>query len=120
MKLNHLNLPVSDIAANRDFFTRYFGMTITMEVGKNFLAMLEDEGDMVLNLSRFGKEPSEIQYHPDFHVGFLMASNGEVDEAHARLAIGDVPCDAPQQLPGRYAFYVTAPGGFVVEVAHLK
>ncbi len=48
MKLNHINLPVTDVAANRDFFMKYFGMVTTMEVGKNFLAMLVDESGMVL------------------------------------------------------------------------
>jgi catechol 2,3-dioxygenase-like lactoylglutathione lyase family enzyme len=48
MKLNHINLPVVDVAASRDFFARYFGMKTTMELGRGAVALMRDEGDMVL------------------------------------------------------------------------
>lgn len=119
MNMNHINLPVPDVAATRDFFSKYFGMKTVLELGKNSLAILRDEGGMVLNLSHFDKK-SEIHYHKDFHVGFFLDTREEVDAVHARMAADGVVADPPRKLPGRYAFYIDAPGGFVTEVASFE
>ena len=96
MKLNHINLPVHDVNATRDFLTKYFGMVTMMDLGENFLAMLTDEGGMVLNLSHFDKAGSdEIVYHRDFHVGFFVDSNEEVDRVHARFVADGVSVERP-------------------------
>jgi catechol 2,3-dioxygenase-like lactoylglutathione lyase family enzyme len=121
MKLNHINLPVSDVAANRDFFANHFGMVTVMELGKNFLAMLVDESGMVLNLSHFDKDKATaIDYHKDLHVGFFVDTVEEVDSVHARIVANGLDAPAPKKREGRYAFYVKAPGGFDVEVACLE
>jgi len=120
MKLNHTNLPVRDVPAARDFLTKYFGMVAVFEVGKNFLAALQDDGGFILNLSHFDKaDTAEVQYHKDFHVGFFVESPAEVDRVYARLAADAVAADPPKPREGRYGFYVTAPGGFVVEVSYM-
>jgi lactoylglutathione lyase len=120
MNLNHINLPVADVAANRDFFTKYFGMVTTMEVGKNFLAMLVDESGMVLNLSHFDRDKSAaIVHHRDLHVGFFVKTVEEVDRVYARIVADGLAVHAPEKKEGRYTFYVKAPGGFDVEVACL-
>lgn len=120
MKLNHINLPVHDVAAARDFMTKYFGFVTVMEVGKNFLVVQQDDGGLVLNLSHFDKSNSaEVQYHRDFHVGFFVDSPEDVDGVHARLAADAVAVEAPKPREGRYGSYVTAPGGFVVEVSYM-
>jgi lactoylglutathione lyase len=121
MTLNHINLPVGDVAANRDFFTKYFRMVTAMEVGNNFLAMLVDNSGMVLNLSHFDKDKSAaIVHHKDLHVGFFVESVDEVDRVYARIIADGLAVLAPQKREGRYAFYVKAPGGFDVEVACLE
>jgi lactoylglutathione lyase len=120
MTLNHINLPVGDVAANRDFFTKYFGMTTVMELGKNFLATLVDASGMVFNLSHFDKDKSAaIVYHKDLHIGFFVDSDEEVDRVHTRFAADEVGAGAPERREGRYGFYVKAPGGFDVEIACL-
>ncbi len=121
MILNHINLPVADVGATRDFFVKHFGMVQTLEVGKNFLVMLQDEGGMVLNISHFDKtDNSEVQYHKDFHIGFFVETNADVDSFYTKM-IADTPVeDSPKKREGRYGFYVTAPGGIVVEVASLR
>jgi lactoylglutathione lyase len=120
MNLNHINLPVADVAANRDFFTKYFGMVARREVGKNFLAMLVDESGMVLNLSHFDKDKSAaIVHHRDLHVGFFVKTFEEVDRVYDRIVADGLAVDAPEKKEGRYTFYVKAPGGFDVEVACL-
>ena len=119
MKLNHINLPVMDIAVSRDFFTRYFGMKTVMELRGNFLAVLHDDGGMVLNLSHFDKKATEIAYHKDFHIGFFLDSTAEVDAKHAEMVADGLDAPAPHRLQGRYGFYYRSPGGFDVEVAWL-
>ncbi len=121
MKLNHINLPVKDVAATRDFLTKNFGMETVMERGKNALAMLRDEGGMVLILSHFDKDKTaEAAYHKDFHVGFFVDTPEEVDAAHARLTRNGIDVVPPKRMQGRYGFYLLAPGGFELEVAWLE
>jgi lactoylglutathione lyase len=119
MKLNHINLPTTDVPASRDFFAKYFGMETTQELGRGTMAMMRDEVGMVLNLSRFDKT-SEVHYHKDFHVGFFVDTRAEVDDVYAKMVADGLEVDAPKRMPGRFAFYVQAPGGFVVEVAKLE
>ena len=119
MTLNHINLPVVDVAASRDFLTKYFGMKTVFELPKNTLAILRDDAGLVLNLSHFGKD-SEITYHKDFHVGFFLESRAEVDAIYGRIAADGIVAEPPRKLQGRWSFYVTAPGGFLTEVAALE
>jgi lactoylglutathione lyase len=120
MKLNHINLPVHDVEAARDFMTKYFGLVTVFEVGKNFLVMQRDDTGLLLNLSHFDKsDTAEVQYHRDFHVGFFVDTLAEVDAVYAQFASDGLGVEPPKQREGRYGFYVTAPGGFVVEVSHM-
>jgi lactoylglutathione lyase len=120
MKLNHINLPVRDVAAARDFMARYFGLVTMMEVGKNFLVMQQDDTGLVLNISHFDKsDTAEVVYHRDFHVGFFVDSAEEVDRVYAQFTADSVAVEPPRQREGRYGFYVNAPGGFVVEVSQM-
>ena len=121
MKLNHINLPVRDVAATRDFFAKYFGMETLFELGKNALAIMRDEGGMILNLSHFDKDKTaEIIYHKDFHVGFFLDTPEEVDATYARLTGDGFEVAPPVRRQGRYGFYLLAPGGFELEVAILE
>ena len=49
MKLNHLNLTVTDVAATRTFLQTYFGLRDMG--GNNNMAFLPDDNDMVLSLT---------------------------------------------------------------------
>ena len=117
MILNHINLPVQDVGATRDFFATYFGMKVEFELPKNVMAMMRDDVGLVLIVSHFDKKTEEVTYHPDFHVGFLVDSNDEVDAVRARLVAGGLDVEAPKRRQGgRYGFYYPAPGGFELEV----
>ena len=122
MKLNHINLPVGDVGATKDFFAQYFGMKVEFELPKNVMAMLRDDAGLLLIVSHFRKgEAGDVPYHPDFHVGFLVDSNDEVDATRARLVAGGLDVEAPKRRQGgRYGFYYPAPGGFVLEVECLN
>ena len=122
MHLNHLNLPVADVAAARSFFTEVFGLTVTRN-GSAAMAVLDDGHGttlVLLDVARVnpahGSEPPV--YPPGFHVGFIVDSRAEVDAMYARLATaGFPPGHEPRRQHGSYGFYVTALDGILFEVA---
>ena len=46
--------------------------------------------------------------------------DASVDEIHRRLKSDGVEVGERKDMHGAWAFYVTAPGGFVVEVSHQR
>lgn len=119
MRLNHLDLPVPDVAATAAFFTEYLGFRQLDMRGKDALAILQDESGFVLVLNRApAAEP--LQFPGWFHIGFLLESDEAVHATHARLqraGLADLPA-APSVMRGALLFYFHAPGGIMVEVSH--
>jgi lactoylglutathione lyase len=117
MKLNHLNLTVTDVVQSHQFLEKYFGLRGT--AGNKNMSLLTDDNGIVLTLTsmKFGKE-SEVKYPASFHIGFIQESDERVDEINRRLREDgyDVPMASRQH--GSWTFYFTAPGGFTVEVLH--
>jgi lactoylglutathione lyase len=115
MKLNHLNLTVTDVPETRKFLETYFGLR-RMEGSKenrNFAVLLDDDG-LVLTLIGAGKA-TEVTYPATFHIGFIQESEGRVDEINQRLKDDGFDVKPPQRLHG-WTFSVVAPGGFAIEV----
>ncbi|PKR85366.1 VOC family protein [Heyndrickxia camelliae] len=110
MKLNHLNLTVTDVSASRDFLEKYFDMKCVGSRGNGFAVMFDDEG-FVLTLMK-GKN---VQYPGTFHIGFPQENEDQVDKINQRLKEDGYEVKPPQQAHA-YTFYVKAPGGFTVEV----
>lgn len=115
MKLNHINLTVSDVEEASDFLVKYFGM---QHMGGNKgMAFLTDEADgwgFVLTLMKGGKE--QTKYPGNFHIGFFIEGKEKVDELYRRLQADGFEVPAPEDTGHSYGFYVNAPGGFMVEV----
>ena len=110
MILNHLNLTVTDVSVARNFLEKYFNMECVGSRGNGFAAMLDDKG-FVLTLMK-GKN---VQYPETFHIGFPQENEKQVDLINQRLKEDGYHVEPPQHSHG-YTFYVTAPGGFTVEV----
>jgi lactoylglutathione lyase len=112
VKLNHLNLTVTDVLAARDFLERYFGL---QGMGGNAgMAFLSDDDGFVLTLMKAGKA-TEVAYPGNFHVGFFVESDETVDEVNRRLKEDGYDVAPPEQHHA-YTFYVEAPGEFTVEL----
>jgi catechol 2,3-dioxygenase-like lactoylglutathione lyase family enzyme len=114
MKLNHLNLTVSDVSRAREFLETYFGLTTLAErnyAGDGFAMMTDDNGS-ALSLM----EKKQVSYPGTFHVGFVQVSEGRVEEINRRLKDDGFEVKPPARLHGAWSFYVQAPGGFTVEV----
>lgn len=116
MKLNHLNLTVTNPIETQAFLVKYFGMT-TMGKSNENISFLSDENGIVLSLTnvKLGME-SEVKYPATFHLGFIQESREHVNEINARLKADGYDVPLPSKQHGSWTFYFTAPGGFTVEV----
>jgi catechol 2,3-dioxygenase-like lactoylglutathione lyase family enzyme len=116
MKLNHLNLTVTDVQAASDFLVKHFGMrSMGGNKGMGFLTDEEDGWGFVLTLMKATQE-TQGKYQGTFHIGFFIESKKSVDELNHSLKSDGFDVPDPEDTGHSYGFYVTAPGGFTVEV----
>lgn len=115
MKLNHLNLTVTDVRAASDFLVKYFGLRSMGEnenAGMGFLTDHDTEWGFVLTLMT----ASQVNYPKNFHIGFFVESRDVVNEVNQRLREDGFDAPEPKETNHSYGFYVDAPGGFTVEL----
>jgi catechol 2,3-dioxygenase-like lactoylglutathione lyase family enzyme len=112
MKLNHINLTVTDVPAAAQFLEKYFGLR-NAGGNKGFTAMF-DENNLVLTLMKSGRS-AEVKYPDTFHIGFGQESEEHVNEINRRLKADGFDVQPPERSHA-WTFYVQAPGGFTVEV----
>ena len=116
MKLNHINLTVTDVEAASDFLVNYFGMrSMGGNKGMGFLTDEQDGWGFVLTLMK-ATEGTQGKYPGNFHIGFFIEGKEIVDELYRRLKEDRFEVPAPENTGHSYGFYVQAPGGFMVEV----
>lgn len=113
MILNHAQLVVADVAASRDFYARWFGLTEAVHEEDGFV-ILRDPAGGLLALHEGRPERSGDE---GFHLGFQVATAGDVvafrDSTHA-VGLEEV---AFEQQAGGFAFArVRDPDGHAVEV----
>jgi lactoylglutathione lyase len=116
MKLNHINLTVTDVQEASDFLVKYFGMrSMGGNKGMGFLTDEEDGWGFVLTLMKATKG-TQGRYPGTFHIGFFIDGRKNVEEIHRRLKQDGYDVPAPEDTGHSYGFYVKAPGGFTVEI----
>ena len=115
MKLNHVNLPVVDVSQARAFFEKYFGFRCVQERGHNTLAVMVDEGGLVLTLSNFD-QTTEVKYPEVFHVGFIRETREQVNEIHQRLKDDGFDVEPPRHFHGNWTFFFRPFGNFLLEI----
>ena len=117
VKLNHLNLTVSNVPETSEFLKKYFGLQPLGAMPRSeAVGFLTDDNSMVLALFR-GKN-GEVSYPPGFHIGFIQDSEERVNEINQRLQEDGFKVPKPARLHGSWTFYFQSPGGFVIEVLH--
>lgn len=118
MQLNHLNLCVDDLAEARTFFQHCFGFQC-LQQRKDAVAVMSDGHGFTLVLSNpraFGNEM--LPYPEGFHIGFLLETSDQVDQAYRRLAATEVQLpQAPRKMRESYGFYFTALNTILFEVS---
>jgi lactoylglutathione lyase len=112
MRVNHLHLMVPDVPAASAFFEKYF--ELRKASGNAGLTVLLDDGGFVLTLMKMNSKSSRT-YPENFHVGFFVESESTVDAIRNRMIADGLEVAAPRREHA-YSFYVSAPGGFLVEV----
>lgn len=113
MKLNHLNLTVTDVRAASAFLEKYFGLRpMGGNAGMGFMTDDDDAWGFVLTLMKAGK----VEYPANFHVGFFVDSRETVEAVNRRLKEDGFDVPAPEDTGHSYGFYVEAPGGFTIEL----
>ncbi|MFN8440824.1 MAG: VOC family protein [Caldilineaceae bacterium] len=115
MKLNHLNVCVSDPRTTSQFFVEQFGFQRANTNGLDTLAVLHGEDGFVLILSNFDKKNVPV-YPNGFHFGFIQENREQVDGIYERLHAAGFANEAPRSVHGSWTFYFKAPGDILVEV----
>jgi catechol 2,3-dioxygenase-like lactoylglutathione lyase family enzyme len=140
-RLNHIDLVVPQVAEDRAFFEKYFGLRCIVERGDKLAVMTDGFGfGFVLSSPETGAEINQfqraratdpkdkgpggpdakktIEYPAGFHIGFMQDSREAVDEIYKKLKDGGVDVEKPKEHHGAWTFFVRAPGGYFVEVFH--
>ena len=116
MKLNHLNLTVTNVLETHSFLQKYFGFKSYGALkASEAMAFLSDDNGMVLALFRGGKD-GEVKYPAGFHIGFIQQSEEQVNQINQNLRDDGYDVPKPSRMHGSWTFYFHAPGGFMIEV----
>jgi lactoylglutathione lyase len=110
VQLNHINLTVTDVPGSAAFLEKYFGMR-SDGGDEKFTILLDDKG-LVLTLMKGGQN---ITYPGTFHIGFIQPSEERVNQINQQMKADGYDVRPPERHHA-WTFYVTAPGGFSVEV----
>ncbi len=112
MKVNHINLGVTEVSETAAMFERYFGFTrLPGSPSPKMTFMTDDAGSLV---SLF--QVKDAEYPKIFHIGFMLDSHEAVVEMNDRLREGGFDPETPREEHGRFTFYFKCPGGVLIEV----
>lgn len=115
MKLNHIDLHVSDVDAARQFFEKHFGLRCTYQRAEQ-IALLEDDAGLELGVSNLRGSPPP-KYPPDFHVGFVLERADEVQDVYTRLKAGGVRITIDLREGGPNLFFMCeGPDAIPIEI----
>jgi catechol 2,3-dioxygenase-like lactoylglutathione lyase family enzyme len=121
LRLNHIDLHVTDVAASRDFLVSAFDLRVEETRGRDGLSILCDDAGLEIVISRpverLGSSDPVSVGKATYHIGFIVDLPAEVDAVYARIsAMGLAETGKPSRMRGGYLFYTLAPGGILVEV----
>jgi predicted enzyme related to lactoylglutathione lyase len=116
MKLNHINLVVSNVAEAITFFETYFNFKCTDIKGDNIVAILKgiDDFTLVIMTSKEGN----TTYPDAFHIGFMLDNTSAVTETFEKLKNGGVAVgQEPRKIRDSFGFYFNF-DNIMIEVGH--
>jgi catechol 2,3-dioxygenase-like lactoylglutathione lyase family enzyme len=115
MRLNHVDLQVSDVDRAREFFETLFDFRCVFQ-RRAELAILEDEAGFSLGVSNLFGSPAPV-YPPDFHVGFVLETEAQVRAQYERLTRAGVEMKAEHAIGGPNLYFMcVGPDSIPVEV----
>lgn len=115
MRLNHIDLQVSDVDAAREFFERFFGLRCRYQRQKQ-IAIFESDTGFEFAISNLFSSPPPT-YPPDFHLGFVLERSSEVRQAYDRLKTAGIAMKLDLGVQGpALAFQCLGPDHIPIEV----
>jgi predicted enzyme related to lactoylglutathione lyase len=116
MKLNHINLVVSNVAGAIKFFETYFSFKCTGIKGDNIVAILKGTNDFTLVIMT--NKNGQTTYPDAFHIGFMLDSEEEVIKTYDTLKNGAVAVgQEPGKIRDSFGFYFNF-DNIMIEVGH--
>lgn len=112
MRINHLDLQVTDVQASVAFFA-HFGLELQSSPRSPALAILGDGHGFVLVLQR----RDAVTYPEGFHLGFLVDDIAAVHAHHQRARAAGLGISEVQVNNRGTLTYCVAPDGYLVEVS---
>jgi catechol 2,3-dioxygenase-like lactoylglutathione lyase family enzyme len=115
MKLNHIDLHVSDVDAAREFFETFFDLRCRYQRQKQ-IAIFESDTGFEFAVSNLFNSPPPI-YPPDFHLGFVLEHSSDVHQAYDRLKAAGVAMKLDLGVQGpALVFQCLGPDNIPIEV----
>lgn len=116
MKLNHLDLQVSDIHQAKDFFETHFGLRCVY-TRRSEIALFEDDSGFSFGVSNLFGDTKAPVYPPDFHFGFILETASAVETLYEHLKSAGVAVKADLQIGGPNLYFIClGPNNIPVEV----
>jgi lactoylglutathione lyase len=115
MKLDHVNLTVSNVIEASTFLKKHFGYKDAFDDNNAGMAVLQGEDGMYINLMK----GSKATYPKYFHIGFDLETEANVNAVYERLKADGMEIDPPEHVSwGSWTFHFKCPGSdFTIEVA---
>ena len=115
MKLNHVDLQVSDVNRARDFFVSHFDFRVVFQ-RREEIALLEDEAGLSLGVSNLFKSAPPV-YPPDFHIGFILNTEKELRAQYDRLRSAGVAMKTEVSIGGPNLYFMcVGPDSIMIEL----
>jgi catechol 2,3-dioxygenase-like lactoylglutathione lyase family enzyme len=115
VKLNHLDLQVSDVQRSVMFFESVFDMQLQSSRTSPALAIMSDGEGFTLVLQR--RKHDDERYPEGFHLGFLVDDVDLVHRMRERAVAAGVECSDVIKNNRGTLLYCRAPDGYSVEVS---
>jgi catechol 2,3-dioxygenase-like lactoylglutathione lyase family enzyme len=115
MRLNHIDLQVSDVQRAVGWFEQLFDFQLRSSRTSPALAILDDGNGFVLVLQR-KRNPTET-YPEGFHIGFLVDDVDTVLRFHTRARSASFEVSEVQRNNRGTLVYWRTPEGFLIEVS---
>lgn len=116
MKLNHINLVVSNVADAIKLFETYFNFKCTDIKGDNIVAILKGDDDFTLVIMT--DKNGQISYPTAFHIGFMLDTEEAVTKTYDNLKNGDIDVgQEPRKIRDSFGFYFNF-DNIMIEVGH--
>jgi catechol 2,3-dioxygenase-like lactoylglutathione lyase family enzyme len=115
MKINHLDLQVSDVPRTAALFEEVLGLRFESNRTSPAIAILTDGEGFTLVLQRMEHEGES--YPDGFHFGFLVDDVARVREFHAKARARELAVSEIVENGRGVQVYWRAPDGIVIEVS---